>query len=123
MNALRFQLGWRDPCGRRGYSKDSTYADLYCYSDADDKISPVNQLASKAFGCSIRGSAVVIRNTPPKLSTFGDGPYPGPWHTWDAPFKPEIPVAELAQTLLFFRDRDATAVALDRDRKRMLASI
>ena len=59
--------------GVPGYTEHAQYRDLYIYFDHADKISPVNELASKAFrmyglrGAAridwalIRGPAIVVR--------------------------------------------------------------
>ena len=122
--ALQRELGWRNVQGVPGYTEHAQYRDLYIYFDHADKISPVNELASKAFrmyglrGAAridwalIRGPAIVVRAEPPVSS------YEETFACSDVRLS-QLTVDEVASTLSYFRGRCARDVAQERDMARM----
>ncbi|KAG2430393.1 hypothetical protein HYH02_013755 [Chlamydomonas schloesseri] len=114
---LQRTRGWRAPRLLVAYSQFATDKDLVAYFDAgaNPAVSPVNVAASKAFRCyglggnlapqldweEIRGSCVVLREMANPALPRG-----------------RISPRELVDTLQFFKDRDAQAVAAERDRAR-----
>ena len=126
---LSSKLGWSDPRGLYGYSKDSDYKDLYVYFDYGDKTSPVNELATRAFEMyglggamthgvkpkwgPIRGSVVLVRIQP----DYSFSP--------NSKYRPRITLDEMYDTLVFFRDSKQSAhkIALKRDSVRFMESM
>lgn len=130
MEYLKSALGWSNPQGLYGYTKDSIYKDLFVYFDHGDTISPINKLATRAFEMyglggvqlakfqkpdwvPIRGPVVLLRIEP----DYNFSP--------DAIFRPDIPLNEMYETLVFFRDSKISAqqIALKRDSVRMMKSM
>jgi hypothetical protein len=121
-------LGWSNPQGLFGYTKDSEYKDIYIYFDYGDKKSPVNELATKAFEMyglggamitgpptwgPIRGKVVVMRLRPDwKFSPH-------------VQYNPMLSLEEMYQTLTFFRDSPTRAqkIAIKRDSVRFQAYV
>lgn len=125
---LRRIKGWKKPEGLFGYTKDAEYKDIFAYFDHGDKRSPVNELATKALSMyglggaqifapptwgPIRGSVVIVRLQP----DYGFSP--------DAVYRPDIPLEEIYDTLVFFRDAKMSArdIATKRDSVRMMKSM
>mmetsp|Transcript_19880 Transcript_19880/g.26417 ORF Transcript_19880/g.26417 Transcript_19880/m.26417 type:complete len:254 (-) Transcript_19880:304-1065(-) len=116
-------LGWSDPRGLYGYTKNSEYKDLYAYFDYGDKSSPVNELVTNAFKMyglggvqerptwgNIRGSVVITRMEP----DLGFSP--------NLAYNPNLTIEEMYQTLVFFRDSKDCAydIAIRRDSVRFM---
>lgn len=123
-SALRSALGWKEPIGLFGYSKDSIYKDLWIYFDLRDKSSPVNEIANRTFymyglngsqaepSWCIRGTAFVIRIEP----DYNFSP--------NAVYHPLITTQEMYDTIIFFRDaKDSPRkIAMKRDSVRLMNS-
>jgi hypothetical protein len=134
---LQASRGWQQVRGLKAYTKAGTYPDLYCYFDAADTSSPVNNFAMCAFNAypmdigglpthGIRGDVVVIRAEPPRSSSFSSvGPGPDHVHhdAWHASLVPLIGVEEIRDTLLFYVSNDAKVVARERDMQRTIQSM
>ena len=109
--------------GVPGYTEHGQHRDLYIYFDHADKTSPINELASKAFrmyglrGAArldwalIRGPAVVLRAEPPCKS------YEEMLACSNVQLQ-RLTVNDVASTLLYFRDRCARTIAVERDMAR-----
>ena len=132
MKHLKSTLGWSNPQGLYGYSKNSGYKDLFVYFDhhANKSSTPINKLATKAFEMyglggaqlaqsekpnwgPIRGSVILLRIEP----DYNFSP--------DEVFRPDISLDEMYDTLVFFRDSKLSAqrIALQRDKERMIRSM
>ena len=125
---LRTSRGWRRVLGLKAYTKDGTYPDLYCYFDAADTTSATNHWAMRAFTAypqdigglpphGIRGNVIAIRALPPTAV----GPLVAPGA--GALYHPQIGVEEMRDTLLYYLERDAAAVARERDMQRTMAGM
>uniref|UniRef100_A0A0G4G228 MYND-type domain-containing protein n=1 Tax=Chromera velia CCMP2878 TaxID=1169474 RepID=A0A0G4G228_9ALVE len=143
---LQKKGGWSNPQMLFGYTATSEWKDLYVYFDHGDGKSPVNTVATQAFKMyglngnqgtidwdQIRGPVILCRADPP---TFG--PAINPFESFAmlmsgrqppsnsepriAPFesKPFPTAEEIVQTLAFFKDKQASAVAQKRDHHRMI---
>ena len=139
--ALRQSRGWQRTEGLKAYTKEATYPDLYCYFDAADATSPMNQFAMRAFtpyardigglpSHGIRGDVVVVRLEPPRvvssgaLGTAGASDISGAaGSSARAIFDQMIGVEEMRDTLLFYASRDAITIARERDMERALGGL
>jgi hypothetical protein len=126
---LTSQLGWTNPVGLFGYSRNGYYKDLWLYFNRADTTSTVNEMADRAFRMYGLGGAQVFQKPtfkPIRGVVIIMRLEPDPNFCPPPPFKyqPALALEDVYDTLVFFRDvkKSAHTIAKKRDAQRLMQS-